>query len=169
MVPEEEEAHYFRAILKTISQGTTAKSIAFLIDEFEEIGLQKRLTKRAAHDYLATLKRLINLAQSEQVNFWVVLSMTPDAYEITKELEPSLIERISNQILSVELLTDAEALVLMESRIAAVRSEETNGSNGNLFPFPDEIVDPTYTRIRDGSLKHASDDCTGGFRHSNFH
>ena len=140
MVPEEEEAPYFRAILKTISQGTTAKSIAFLIDEFEEIGLQKRLTKRAAHDYLATLKRLINLAQSEQINFWVVLSMTPDAYEITKELEPSLIERISDQILSIELLTSAEALVLMRSRIAAARSEETNGSMGDLFPFPDDIV-----------------------------
>ena len=140
MVPEEEEAPYFRAILKTISQGTTAKSIAFLIDEFEEIGLQKRLTKRAAHDYLATLKRLINLAQSEQINFWVVLSMTPDAYEITKELEPSLIERISDQILNIELLTSVEALVLMRSRIAAARSEETNGSMGDLFPFPDDIV-----------------------------
>ena len=140
MVPEEEEAPYFRAILKTISQGTTAKSIAFLIDEFEEIGLQKRLTKRAAHDYLATLKRLINLAQSEQINFWVVLSMTPDAYEITKELEPSLIERISDQILSIDLLTSTEALVLMRSRIAAARSEETNGSMGDLFPFPDDIV-----------------------------
>ena len=86
MVPEGEEAPYFRAILKTILQGTSAKAIAFLIDEFEEIGLQKRLTRRAAHDYLATLKRLINLAQSEQVDFWIVFSMTPDAYEITKKL-----------------------------------------------------------------------------------
>ena len=140
MVPEGEEAPYFRAILKTISQGTTAKAVAFLIDEFEEIGLQKRLTRRAAHDYLVTLKRLINLAQSEQVNFWVVLSMTPDAYEITKELEPSLIERISNQILSIELLTSEEALVLMRSRIGAARSGETNGAMGDLFPFPDDIV-----------------------------
>ncbi len=140
MVPEGEEAPYFRAILKTISQGMTAKAVAFLIDEFEEIGLQKRLTRRAAHDYLATLKRLINLAQSEQVNFWVVLSMTPDAYEITKELEPSLIERISAQILSIELLTSSEALALMKSRITAARSEETNGSMGDLFPFPDDIV-----------------------------
>ena len=65
VVAEEEEAPYFSAILKTISKGMNAKAIVFLIDEFEEIGLQKRLTKRAAHDYLATLKRLINLAQSE--------------------------------------------------------------------------------------------------------
>lgn len=140
MVPEGEEAPYFRAILKTISQGTSAKAIAFLIDEFEEIGLQKRLTKRAAHDYLATLKRLINLAQSEQVDFWIVLSMTPDAYETTKELEPSLIERISDQILEIESLASEEALALMRSRIAAARSGEQDESMGDLFPFPDDIV-----------------------------
>lgn len=140
MVPEGEEAPYFRAILKTISQGTSAKAIAFLIDEFEEIGLQKRLTKRAAHDYLATLKRLINLAQSEQVDFWIVLSMTPDAYETTKELEPSLIERISDQILDIESLASEEALALMKSRIAAARSGEQDESMGDLFPFPDDIV-----------------------------
>ena len=33
MVPEGEEAPYFRAILKTISQGMTAKAVAFLIDD----------------------------------------------------------------------------------------------------------------------------------------
>lgn len=140
MVPEGEEAPYFRAILKTILQGTSAKAIAFLIDEFEEIGLQKRLTRRAAHDYLATLKRLINLAQSEQIDFWIVMSMTPDAYEITKELEPSLIERISDQILNINLLTSSEALALMRSRIEAARSSEKNESIGDIFPFPDDIV-----------------------------
>ncbi len=139
MVPEGEEAPYFRAILKTILQGTGAKAIAFLIDEFEEIGLQKRLTRRAAHDYLATLKRLINLAQSELVDFWIVFSMTPDAYEITKELEPSLIERISDQILNIDLLTSSEALTLMRLRIKAARSSEADESIGDLFPFPDNI------------------------------
>ncbi len=139
MVSEGEEAPYFRAILKTILQGTSAKAIAFLIDEFEEIGLQKRLTRRAAHDYLATLKRLINLAQSEQVDFWIVFSMTPGAYEITKELEPSLIERISGQILNIDLLTNSEALALMRSRIEAARSSETDESIGDIFPFPDDI------------------------------
>ena len=63
LVAEAEEAPYFSAILKTISMGFNAEAIAFLIDEFEEVGLQKRLTRRAAHDYLATLKRLINLSR----------------------------------------------------------------------------------------------------------
>ena len=140
VVPEGEEAPYFRAILKTISQGTGAKAIAFLIDEFEEIGLQKRLTKRAAHDYLATLKRLVNLAQSDQVDFWIVLSMTPDAYETTKVLEPSLIDRVSEQILVINPMTSTEALALMSSRITAARPEGMDKSVGALFPFPDAIV-----------------------------
>ena len=140
VVPEGEEAPYFRAILKTISRGTGAKATAFLVDEFEEIGLQKRLTKRAAHDYLTTLKRLINLAQDEQVDFWIVLSMTPDAYETTKGIEPSLIERISGRILEIDLLSDMDAFTLMKSRIAAARSVETDEATGELFPFPDEIA-----------------------------
>ena len=140
VVAEGEEAPYFSAILKAISQGTGAKAIAFLIDEFEEIGLQKRLTKRAAHDYLATLKRLINLAQSEQVDFWIVLSMTPDAYKTTEELEPSLIERISDRTIEIDLLTKDDAVALIKSRIAAARVDATEESTGGLFPFPDNIV-----------------------------
>ena len=55
LVAEAEEARYFAAILKTLSRGYGDAEVAFLIDEFEEIGLQKRLTKRDAHDYLATV------------------------------------------------------------------------------------------------------------------
>ena len=87
---EAEEAPYFGAILKTISKGVNAEAIAFLIDEFEEVGLQKRLTRRAAYDYLGTLKRLINLSQSADSEFWVFLSMTPDSYETTVEMDPAL-------------------------------------------------------------------------------
>ena len=140
VVAEGVEAPYFRAILKTISQGTGAKAIAFLIDEFEEIGLQKRLTKRAAHDYLTTLKRLINLSQNEQVDFWIVLSMTPDAYKTTSELDPSIMERIGGKILNIELLTRESAFALIESRVRGARPEETDESTGTLFPFPDEIA-----------------------------
>ncbi len=152
MVPEGEEAPYFRAILKTIAKGTGARAIAFLIDEFEEIGLQKRLTKRAAHDYLATMKRLLNLAQSEDIDFWIVLSMTPDAYDRTRELEPALIERISGQehLIEIEALNREEAAILMRSRIHAARSEDSNVPHGNLFPFPEKIffTPVTYSNPR---------------------
>ena len=150
VVPEGEEAPYFRAILKTISRGTGAKAIAFLIDEFEEIGLQKRLTKRAAHDYLATLKRLINLAQSEHIDFWIVLSMTPDAHATTRDLEPSLIERISDRVLEVEPLSGADALELIRSRITGARPERLAQSTTPTFPFPDNVVfrPTTYSNPR---------------------
>ena len=45
LVAEAEEAPYFGAILKTLSRGFGAAATAFLIDEFEEIGLQKRLNQ----------------------------------------------------------------------------------------------------------------------------
>ena len=137
VVPENEEAPYFRSILKTISQGTGANAIAFLIDEFEEISLQKRLTKRDAYDYLATLKRLINLAESQEVDFWIVMSMTPDAYERTKELDPALEARFTSQVFGINPITVSEALDLMKSRIAAARSNEQYDSIDGFFPFPD--------------------------------
>ncbi len=149
VVPEGEEAPYFRAILKTIAQGTGAKAIAFLIDEFEEIGLQKRLTRRAAHDYLATLKRLINLSEDGQVEFWIVLSMTPEAYEMTSVLEPPLVSRLSNRTLHLAPLTETAALDLIESRVAAARNDPGE-SLGPTFPFPDHIVfrPDTYSNPR---------------------
>ncbi len=140
LVAEAEEAPYFGAILKVLSQGSGAEGMAFLIDEFEEIGLQKRLTRRAAHDYLATLKRLINLAQNEENNFWLVLSMTPDAYRRTRELEPALAERLSGQEheIRIEPLDSEAALALMRTRVDAARAKGS-GRSGSLFPFPDEI------------------------------
>ena len=140
LVAEAEEAPYFGAILKMISRGLSADGIAFLIDEFEEIGLQKRLTRRAAHDYLATLKRVINLAQSEESNFWLVLSMTPDAYERTRALEPALAERLSGQEheIRIEPLTSEAAKGLVRTRLDAARPEGSS-RRGSLFPFPEDI------------------------------
>ena len=153
VVPEGQEARYFRAILKTILKGTGARSIAFLVDEFEEIGLQKRLTRRAAHDYLVTLKRLIDLAQSEQVDFWVVLSMTQDAYETTAGLQPALIDRFSAQssadnVLRINPLNSDEARELILLRLDGARSKDTDEPAGSLFPFPDNILDSTNPIFR---------------------
>ena len=150
LVAEAEEAPYFRAILKIIAQGANAKAVAFLIDEFEEIGLQKRLTRRAAHDYLATLKRLINLAESADVDFWLVLSMTPDAHRITRAIEPALDERFSERVLRIEPLSRDDAEALMASRLDAARPAHSHDTDGRLFPFPDDVVfnENTYSRPR---------------------
>ena len=140
IVAERQEAPYFAAILNTIAHGTGKRGIAFLIDEFEEIGLQKRLTKRAAHDYLATLKRLINLSQSGAVEFWLVLSMTPDAYEKTAILESALVERVEVGRLEMPDMTNRDALRLIRERIRSVRQANANDvASDNLFPFSDEL------------------------------
>ena len=135
VVPEGEEASYFRAILETIKKGLSARGTAFVIDEFEEIALQKRLTRRAAHEYLATLRRLVSL--TEQVDFWLVLSMTPDAYEKTNILEPALVERLSGKKLEIAPLSWPEARSLLLSRLEAARRTETETTECPLFPFPE--------------------------------
>ena len=137
IVAEREEAPYFGAILKTIAKGFGANGIAFLIDEFEEIGLQKRLTARAAHDYLATLKRLVNLAQQEDMNFWILLSMTPNALEITRELEPALMERIQSNRIEVKPCLENEAMLMVKRRIEAARMPKIR--TGGLFPFAEDV------------------------------
>ena len=150
LVAESEEAPYFRAILKVLSRGMNASAVAFLIDEFEEIGLQKRLTRREAHDYLATLKRLINLAQDPSVDFWIVLSMTRDAYDTTRKIETALEQRFSDQLVEIEPLGLDDAAALMESRLHAARRPTTEKTGGGLFPFPDDIVfrKETYSNPR---------------------
>ena len=120
--------------------------MAFLIDEFEEIGLQKRLTKRAAHDYLSTLKRLINLTRKEDNHFWLFLSMTPDAYQTTQDLEPGLVQR-RDSILRLEPLQPDDAVTLIASRLNAARPPHSTNRNGrNLFPFPEDLPFSPNTR-----------------------
>ena len=149
LVAEAAEAPYFRAILATLARGSGAVSIAFLIDEFEEIGLQKRLTKRAAHDYLSTMKRLINLTQQQNNHLWLFLSMTPDVYQTTQDLEPALVERFGGDdgVLHLAPLQQDDALHLIRSRLDAARpknstSDDPRSAGGKvhtLFPFPEDI------------------------------
>ncbi len=140
LVAEGEEAPYFGAIVNTIIRGSGARGVAFLLDEFEEIGLQKRLTKRAAHDYLATLKRLINLSRNSESELWIVLSLTPDAYRTTRELEPALAERLFGQDheIRTQPLTPDAALHLVQSRLKYARPKGSDHA-GSLFPFPDDL------------------------------
>ena len=156
VVAENEEAPYFGAVLRTLKKGFGVDAVAFLIDEFEEIGLQKRLTKRAAHDYLATLKRLINLAHEEDNHFWLFLSMTPDVFDTTRELEEALIERVSkDSILHVGTLQPSDAVALMQARLDAARPERSIQSKGSLFPFQDPLPFGPKTRANPRRLVQA--------------
>ncbi len=149
LVAEAEEAPYFGALLKTLSRGSGAAATAFLIDEFEEIGLQKRLTRRAAHDYLSTLKRLINLTQKEDNPFWLLLTMTPDAYRTTCDLEPALRQRFAEHdgVLQIEPLQPDDITALIRSRLDAARPQTLERPlPTRLFPFPDDLPFSPATR-----------------------
>lgn len=138
LVAEREEAPYFAAIVRILKEALHANAVAFLIDEFEEISLQRRLTTRQSYDYLATLKRLINVTESE--NLWIVLAMTPQAAEISAKLDSALWERFISQgrnKLEIPPLNDAEAQQLIEHRLEEARTSE---KVRNLFPFPDNLL-----------------------------
>jgi type II secretory pathway predicted ATPase ExeA len=138
LVAEGEEAPYFNAVLKTLRLGAGIDAVAFLMDEFEEISLQKRLTRREAHDYLVTLKRLINLTQGE--NLWLIVGMTPDAVQKTKMLEPALWERFTADgrfLFEVPPLTAEEAVELVRRRLRAAREGEVPNP---LFPFAEDFA-----------------------------
>ncbi len=139
LVAEREEAPYFSAILKALRLAANINAVGFLVDEFEEVSLQKRLTSREAHDYLATLKRLINLTTGEDL--WVVLAMTPDAVQKTQMLEPALWDRFTGQghyQFEIQPLRASDAIDLVRHRLSAARSKEF-GSASDLFPFPDDF------------------------------
>lgn len=137
VVPESEEPAFFESLLKTILHGNNAREIAFVIDEFEEISLQKRLTRRAAHEYLTTLKRLIDLSEEHSLHFWLILSMTPPAYDKTIELQPALQERLARKPVDIGQLDGDAARQLVLARLSAVRSSV---SDSTLFPFPDDLT-----------------------------
>ncbi len=142
LVPEGEEAPYFASILRTLRLAGNANAVAFLVDEFEEVSQQKYLSRKEAYEYLTTLKRLINLGLSE--NLWVVLSLTRDAVQITKDQDPALWERLTNQgdqLFDVPSLSIEEAKDLVRYRIKLSRSVTKTVSEDDLFPFSSEALE----------------------------
>lgn len=137
LVAEREEPRFFASIIRTIVSTGAYGGVAFLLDEFEEVAYAKHMTRRDAQDYLGTLKRLINLAETE--NLWVVLAMTNLGVETTKELDPALWERfVGLQGGSVELTPVAknDAETLIAERLKLGRLDGFDPPH-RLFPFPE--------------------------------
>lgn len=148
LVAEGEEAPYFAALLRALRLTGAAQAVAFLLDEFEEVALQKQLTRRQAHEYLATLKRLISLTEREQ--FWIIVAMTPQAAEVTERLEPALWDRFISQgrhRFMIPPLNDEEAMSLIGHRLEAARPEGMR--ERGLFPFPDNLASTLRPDIKD--------------------
>jgi hypothetical protein len=139
LVAENEEANYFSAIIRALYLTGSANGICFLLDEFEEISLQKRLTRKEAQDYLATIKRLLNVANHQ--NFWLVVSMTPQAADISRQLEPALWERFTGEgeyQFVIPELSKNDATELLEFRLNEARGKK---DLPHLWPFEEGIID----------------------------
>lgn len=150
VVAEKEEAPYFTAIIRILKEAGHSTAIAFLIDEFEEISLEKRLNQKQAYDYLATMKRLINVARDE--DFWVIVSMTPEAAEKIQQLEASLWDRFTSQgtyEFQIPPLNAEEAAELLQWRLKEARPPDGEPPL-SIFPFPEDfaaILRPTTVSL----------------------
>lgn len=134
LVPQQREPEYFNAILNVMRLAGGVDSVAFLVDEFEDISLQTSLSKRQAQDYLVTMRRLFNLASSQ--NLLTVLSLTPDGANQTQSLMPALWERFTAEkrhVIELEQLTGAEASDLVRQRLKEARAEGFTPPNGDEF------------------------------------
>ena len=134
LVPEREEVRYFIALIRILRQIFEVDGIAFLIDEFEDVALGKRLAKRQSSEYTATLRRLLDTARDEE--FWLALSITPGGLDQTRNIEPALMDRFGASF-RIPPLSDCDAYNLVLHRLKSARIEK---DREDLWPFEDDVV-----------------------------
>ena len=133
LVAEREEDSYFRTLIRILLRILQAQGIAFLIDEFEDVALGRRLNRKQTSEYIATIRRLLDTAQEE--NLWVILSMTPEGLDQTTRLDPALIERFTQKY-DIPPLSDQDALHIVIQRLRKARMVPRD----DLHPFPEEVL-----------------------------
>ena len=142
LVAERREPQYFEALIKALSVGEESRGVAFLLDEFEEIGLNDKTRLRTARHYVMTLKRLIDLAGLRVPGLWVLLAMTPEAYRQTEIHVPGFTDRMASPgaRIKLEAQTREQAKQLMRARLQSARAETQVVLGDDLFPFPCDIA-----------------------------
>lgn len=139
LVAEKAEAPYFRALIRALIKINNVSGVAFLLDEFEEVSSGRRMSKRQGHEYLSTLRRLINLSETE--NLWIIMAITEEGAKTTGEIEPGLWERFTEKghyRFAIEPLNVQEAESLLKWWFDKERLEKAK--KGDLFPFPDGTI-----------------------------
>ena len=131
-VAEREEANYFRTLVRLLLDILQVHGIAFLIDEFEDVALGRRLNRKQTSEYIATMRRLLDTAREE--NLWIVLSMTPEGLEQTTRLDPSLIERFAHKY-EIPPLSDQDARYIVVQHLNKARTAAES-----LTPFPENLI-----------------------------
>ena len=133
LVAEKEEAKYFQALVRILGRIGDANGIAFLLDEFEDVTLTRRLSANQAANYTTTLRQLLDAAQREEL--WIILAITPEGLAKTAELDESLVQRFSHRY-TIPGLSQDEAYEIVARRLQSVRPE-----GDGLDPFaPDALT-----------------------------
>ena len=133
LVAEQEEANYFRTLIRILLSMLPATGIALLIDEFEDVTSDRRLTKRQATEYASTLRQLLDTAREEE--FWTIISSTLQGLEQTKNAEPALMERFGEPY-TIPPLTEGDARRIIVQRLNTVR----DSASDDLRPFPGDML-----------------------------
>ena len=134
LVAEQEEPVYFQALVKILGRIANADGIAFLLDEFEDVALPRRLTRSQSASYTNTLRRLLDVAHREDL--WIILSTTPEGLTRTAELDESLVQRFGHRYRIPELSQD-EAYGIVAQRLRPARIHTGQG----IQPFSEDALD----------------------------
>ena len=134
VVAENQEARYFKALVRILRFAYGWEGIAFLLDEFEDVALGKRLARRQSHEYTSTLRRLLDAAHEER--FWLALSITREGLDQTRVLEPALLQRFGGEF-EIKPLSDEDAFKLVCKRLHSARGEDHGDT---LWPFEDDVL-----------------------------
>ena len=133
LVAEREEPQYFQTLVKILGKILDANGIAFLLDEFEDVALARRLNRNQAAAYTATLRQLLEVAQHEDL--WIILSTTPEGLARTSELDESFTQRFSFQF-EIPTLSEDDAYEIIARRLKSARNDERDG----LYPFTENVL-----------------------------
>ena len=134
VVAENQETRYFKALIRILLFAFGWEGIAFLLDEFEDVALGKRLARRQSHEYTSTLRRLLDAADEER--FWLALSITREGLKQTKVLEQALLDRFGDQF-ELKPLSDDDAFALVLHRLRSAREKDQDLT---LWPFKDNVL-----------------------------
>ena len=161
LVAENREGEYFNTLIRILQRIQNADGIAFLIDEFEDVALGKKLSRKQSAEYHSTLRNLLDTARDE--DFWLTLSSTPQGFEQTRSIEPALMQRFASEF-RIPRLTDQDAYNLAYHRLKDAR---VGSSPDGLWPFSDDVVSAIMENNRTwprGLIKVLSQSLTSAIR-----
>jgi len=142
IVAEKMEDTFFSAIIQLITKIYNYDGIVFLIDEFEDVAISKRLTMNKSLEYLATLRNLLNI--SNNCNLWIAIAMTHQAATKTKELNQPLWERFTHDettSINLDPFTLEESKELFANWLSKGRIDSFKDDINMLYPFSDDYLD----------------------------